>query len=113
MSELTTATYEADNLITSTKKAIITDVLQLEAGQSVVRGEVLKAGATGLVAVTAGTDTPFAIALQTIDATAAAADIQYMVEGSVLESELTYAVGTIADFRVSFNENTRIYVEEV
>ena len=77
----------SDNLVTSTKKAIPQNTLQLESGQNVVRGEVLKKGTTGLVAVALVTDTPFTVALQNIDATAGAKDIVYMQEGSVLEEE--------------------------
>lgn len=104
--------YTADNLVTSTKPLITRNALQLESGQSVVKGEVLKKGTTGLVAIAATTDTPYAIALQTVDASAAAKDIVYSYDCSVKNSELTYGAGTIADFRDKFVTSTSILVEE-
>jgi len=92
-------TYTADNLITGSKGLITGKDYQLESGQSVVRGEVLKRGTTGLVAIAADTDTPFTVALQTIDASASASDIDYVLEGSVMGSELVFGAGAIADFR--------------
>lgn len=104
--------YTRDNLVTATKKLITVNDLQLESGESVVRGEVLKKGTTGLVALALTTDTPYCIALQTIDATAGAKDITYSFDCSVLNSELTYAAGTIADFRDKFVTETSILVQE-
>ena len=104
--------FTQDNLVTTTKKMIPQNTLQLEAGQAVVRGEVLKKGTTGLVALTATTDVPFAIALQTIDATASVKEIVYLQEGSVLNTELTYGAGTIADYRDTFHTSTHILIEE-
>ena len=112
MSVLGTTTYTRDNLVTATKPLITVSALQLESGESVVRGEVLKKGTTGLVAIAADTDTPYAIALQTVDASLAAKDIEYSYDCSVLESELTYGVGTIANFRDKFVTETSILVEE-
>ena len=112
MAELITTDYEADNLIVATKKLITSDQLQVEAGESVVRGEVLKKGTTGLVALALVTDIPYCVALQTIDATAGAADLIYTYDGGVLETELTYAVGDIGDFRDAFVTETRLFVEE-
>jgi len=112
MAVLGTTDYEADNLIVATKKLITADKLQLEPGQSVVRGEVLKKGTTGLKALEAVSDVPYCVALQTIDATAEAKDITYTYDGGVLESELTYAVGDINDFRDKFVSETRLFVEE-
>jgi hypothetical protein len=92
--------YTRDNLVTSTVKLVTGDTYQLESGQSVVRGEILKRGATGLVAMALGADEPFTIALENIDATAGAKNISYMVQGSALESELTITgAGVIADYR--------------
>ena len=112
MSELITVDYEADNLIVATKKLITADKLQVESGQSVVRGEVLKKGTTGLVALALTTDIPYCVALQTVDATAGAEDITYTYDGGVLETSLVYAVGTIDDFRDNFVTETRLFVEE-
>ncbi|MCB5280093.1 MAG: hypothetical protein LHW59_11315 [Candidatus Cloacimonetes bacterium] len=112
MAELSNIDYTVDNLIVGTKKLITVRDLQLEAGQSVVRGEVLAKGTTGLVALAAITDTPYCVALETIDATSAAADIAYTYDGAVLESELTYGAGTIADFRDKFVTETRLIVVE-
>ncbi|MEA1893015.1 MAG: hypothetical protein U9N33_09925 [Campylobacterota bacterium] len=109
---MATQAFGRDNLITATKKLITTNTLQLESGESVVRGEVLKKGTTGLVALTQVEDAPYCVALQNIDATAAAKDISYTFDGSVLESELTYGAGTIADFRDDFVTSTRLLVEE-
>ena len=106
-------TFTADNLVTATKKLITVDVLQLESGESVVRGEVLAKGTTGLVALTdETTDIPYCVALQTIDASAAAADIVYTYDGSLLESELTYGAGDISDYRDLFVTETRLLIEE-
>jgi len=104
--------YTADNLLVSTKKLITADDLQLESGESVVRGEVLKKGTTGLVAIAADTDTPYCVSLQTIDATGGAEDITYTYDGGVKESELTYGAGDIDDFRDKFVTETRLFVEE-
>ena len=104
--------FTADNLVTATKKLITEKSLQLESGQSIVRGEVLAKGTTGLVKLALVTDTPYCIALQTIDATAAAKDVTYTKDGSVLNSKLTYAVGTIADFRDGFATSTNLLIEE-
>jgi len=109
---MATETFTRDNLVTATKPLITRKDLQLEAGQSVVRGEVLKKGTTGLVALTATTDTPYSASLQTVDATASAQGITYTYDGSVLNSELTYGAGTIADFRDKFVTSTRLLVEE-
>ena len=171
---LGTIDYTADNLLVAGEELVTDEALQLESGQSVVRGEVLKRGATGLVALTnieyvqadatsvlhietsastvvaqgdlifniseaqmyqyvgAGAtidltaavftngglyqkisklDEPYTVALQTVDATAGALAISYMASGSVLGSQLTFAVGTISDFRDGFRK-TNILVEE-
>lgn len=104
--------FTADNLVTATKKLITSTKLQLELGQSVVRGAVLKKGTTGLVALTATTDTPYCVSLQTINATSVAKDIVYTYEGSLLNSELIYGTGTIANFRDKFVTSTRLLIEE-
>ena len=105
-------TFTRDNLVTATKPLITSDILQLETGQSVVRGQVLKKGTTGLVILTATTDTPYSISLQTVDASASAQNITYTYDGSVLNSDLTYGTGTIADFRDKFVTSTRLIIEE-
>lgn len=105
-------TFTVDNLVTSTQKLITKSDLKLEAGEVVVRGEVLKKGTTGLVALSATTDVPYTVALQNIDATTGATDIDYIYQGSVLESELTYGAGAIADFRDKFITSTNIMVQE-
>jgi len=56
-------------------------------------------------------DEPYTVALQTVNATAGALAISYMASGSVLGSQLTFAVGTISDFRDGFRK-TNILVEE-
>lgn len=112
MADLGKADYVADNLIVGTKPLITTSDLQLESGQSVVRGEVLKKGTTGLVKLALAADIPYCVALQTIDATAGAKDIAYTFDGAVLESELTYGAGTIADHRDKFVTETRLQVVE-
>ena len=104
--------FTRDNLVTATKKLITENDLQLESGQTAVRGEVLKKGTTGLVVLALAADVPYCVALQTIDASAAAKDIVYTYDGSVMESELTYAVGTIADYRDDFVTSTRLVIEE-
>lgn len=105
-------TFTADNLVTATKPLITRNDLQVESGQSVVRGEVLKKGTTGLTALALATDVPYCIALQTVDASAGAKDVAYSFDCSVKETELTYAVGTIADYRDDFVASTSILVEE-
>ena len=112
MAELGTVDYGADNLIVATKKLITANALQLEAGQDVVRGEVLKKGTTGLVALDATADVPYCVALQSIDATAGAESIEYTYDGGVLASALTFGAGTIDDFRDDFVTSTRLFVEE-
>lgn len=104
--------FTADNLVTATKPLITRDVLQLESGQSVVRGEVLKKGTTGLVALAATTDTPYCVALQTIDASAAVKSIVYTYDASLKESELTYGAGDISNFRDKFVTETSLLIEE-
>jgi hypothetical protein len=104
--------YVPDNLETGTVKKVTSDALQLESGQVVVRGEVLKKGTTGLVALAATTDVPYTVSYQNIDATAGAMDITYCSQGSFLNSELTYAVGTIEDYRDKFVASTQIVIEE-
>lgn len=104
--------FTVDNLVTLTKPLITVDTLQLESGQSVVRGEVLKKGTTGLVALAATTDTPYCVALQTINATSAAKDIIYTYDASLLASELTFHAGTIANFRDKFVTSTSLLIEE-
>lgn len=104
--------FTADNLVTSTKKLITSKVLKLEAGEAVVRGEVLKKGTTGLVALAADTDTPYCVALQTIDASLAAKDIIYTYDASLIASELTFGAGTIANFRDKFVTSTSLFIEE-
>ncbi len=112
MAELEIIDYGTDNLIVATKKLITADKLQLESGQNVVRGEVLKKGTTGLVAIDADTDVPYCVSLQAVDATSAAEDITYTYDGGVLESELTYGAGDISNFRDKFVSETRLFVEE-
>lgn len=105
-------TFEADNLVTSTKPLITSKVLKLEAGETVVRGEVLKKGTTGLAALAADTDTPYCVALQNIDASLAAKDIVYTYDASLMASELTFGAGTIANFRDKFVTSTSLFIEE-
>lgn len=112
MAELVKADYVADNLIVGTKDLVTSGDLQLESGQSVVRGQVLKKGTTGLVALALVADVPYCVALQTVDATAGAKDVAYTYDGAVLESALTYVVGTIADYRDKFVTETRLQVVE-
>lgn len=109
---VSTQTFTEDNLVTSTKSMISQNTIQLEAGQNVVRGEVLAKGTTGLVALALVTDIPFCVSLQNIDATLSAKSIVYLQEGSVLNTELTYNVGGIANFRDTFHRQTHILVEE-
>ena len=109
---MATESFTRSNLVTATKKLIPVRVLQLESGQNVVEGGVLKKGTTGLVALAADTDIPYCVSLQNIDATAGAKDIVYSFDGSMLESEVTYAVGTIADYRDDFVTSTRLLIEE-
>lgn len=104
--------FTADNLVTATKPLITRDDLQLESGQTATKGTVLKKGSTGLTALALVTDVPYCIALQNVDASAGAKDIVYSFDCSVKESELTYAVGTIADYRDDFVTSTSILVEE-
>lgn len=113
MAVLGTTSYTADNLVLGIKPLITAKVYQLEAGQSVVRGEVLKKGTTGLVALTdAATDTPYCVALETIDATAGAKDISYTYDGALKASELTFGAGAIADFRDKFVTSTNLFIAE-
>ena len=109
---MATETFTRDNLVTATKPLITRNDLQMESGQNVVRGEVLKKGTTGLVALTLVGDIPYCVALQNIDASASAKDIVYSFDGSFLESELTYGAGTIADFRDDFVASTSLLIEE-
>lgn len=103
--------YTADNLVTATKPLITVDVLQLEAGV-VVRGEVLKKGTTGLVKLTATSDTPYAVALENIDASGSAKKITYSYDCSVKASELVFGAGALANFRDKFVTSTSILVQE-
>ncbi len=103
--------YDNDNLITGTKSLNTQNKLQLESGQSVVRGEVLKAGTTGVVAVAATSDSVLCVALQTIDATSEAKDIAYTNDCSLDARELKFGAGDMDDFRISFMQDTRILVE--
>lgn len=104
--------FTVDNLVTLTKPLITVDTLQLESGQSVVRGEVLKKGTTGLVALAATTDTPYCVALQTINATSAAKDIIYTYDASLMGSELVFAAGDLSDFRDKFVTSTSLLIGE-
>lgn len=104
--------YENDNLITGTKSLNTLNKLQLESGESVVRGEVLKAGTTGLVALdTLATDEPIVVALATVDATAGAKDIPYTNDCSLDVRELTFGDGDLDDYRVKLMLNTNILLE--
>jgi hypothetical protein len=104
--------FDTDNLVTATKPLNTVRVLKVEAGKSVVRGEVLKKGTTGLVNLALATDVPYCVALQTVDATAGALPLVYTYDGSILASELTFAVGTIADYRDDFVTSTNLLIEE-
>ncbi len=103
--------YDVDNLVTSTKELITADILVLEDGV-VTRGEVLKKGTTGLVKLADAADIPYCVALQNIDASGSAQAISYTYDASLLGSELTFAVGTIADFRDDFVTSTNLSIEE-
>jgi len=97
---MSVTSYTADNLVTATEDLITDNVLVLESGESVVRGQVLKKGSTGLVAVDADADTPYTIALQTVDATSAAKPIEYMIEGSVMaDSVVVSGTATVAGMK--------------
>jgi len=104
--------YTVDNLITGTKSLNTLNKLQLEDGQSVVRGEVLKAGTTGLVALdTLATDEPLCVALQTVATSGAAEDIAYTNDCSLDVRELTFGDGDLDDYRVKLMLNTNILLE--
>ena len=104
--------FSADNLVTATKPLITVNALQLESGNSVVRGEVLKKGTTGLAKLGATSDTPYAIALETVDATSSAKALTYSYDCSVKASELTFGAGALANFRDKFVTSTSILVQE-
>ena len=90
--------YTADNLVTATNKLITGDEYTLASGQNVVRGQLLKLTGTALSSCLTA-ETPNTIALENIDATGGALPITYIVQGSVLESEVTYNTGDAAEFR--------------
>jgi len=94
---LGTETFTVDNLVSATKP-IITRTGVLASGASVVRGQVLK-NTAGEFTSCLTTEDPNTIALQTVDASGGAEAIEYIVEGSVLESEVTYNTGTAAEYR--------------
>jgi hypothetical protein len=104
--------FITDNLVTGTKPLLTRRVLSLEAGQSVVRGEILKKGTTGLVALTATEDTPYRVSLQTVDATASAKEIIYTYDASLKSSELVFGAGSISNFRDKFVTSTSLLIEE-
>ena len=99
------------NLITASRKTNTSRNFLVLANESVVYGEALKLTAGKLVKVTATTDVIFAIALE---ASTEAVDnaISVMISGSVMPSGITFAVGTIDDFRESFVRDTQIVIEE-
>lgn len=104
--------YTADNLVTATKPLITVNALQLESGNSVVRGEVLKKGTTGLAKLSGTSDTPYAIALETVDGSASAKTINYSYDCSVKASELVFGAGALVNFRDKFVTSTSILVQE-
>lgn len=107
-----TTDHSRDNLITGHKDLVTSNKMQLASGV-VVRGEMVKEnGAGALVPLALVTDTPYAVILQATDASGGAADTVYSRDCSVLASELTFAVGTMADFRLDIAQNTEIHVEE-
>ena len=107
-----TTDHSRDNLFTAHKPLVTMDNLQLASG-TVVRGEMVKDnGAGALVPLELATDVPFVVVLFDADASGGAVDVVVSRDCSVLASELTFAAGTIADFRLAIAQNTEIHVEE-
>lgn len=93
---LGTEQYTRDNLVTLSK-GLITDDLYTTA-TAITRGMVLK-NTAGVLSACATTETPFTIALADADGSVSPVAATYMVEGSVMESEVTYNTGTAGEFR--------------
>jgi len=97
---MSVVSYTVDNLIQATEGLVTDNSYVLEAGNSVVRGEVLKRGATGLVKLALAGDVPYTIALQTVDATSAAKPLVYALEGSFTASSMsTGGISTVANYK--------------
>jgi hypothetical protein len=97
---MSVVSYTVDNLIQATEGLVTDSSYALEAGNSVVRGEVLKRGTTGLVKLAATNDAPYTIALQTVDATSGAKPLVYALEGPFTAASMsTNSIGTVATFK--------------
>ena len=104
-------TQTRDNLYTGTIKKSTDNYYKLADGQEVQRGELLKLSSGKLVAVTAGTDTPFTIADEYCKADGEDATIYYPVRASLLGTEIIVPDGTtISDFKEKM-DSTGILVE--
>jgi len=112
MADLTSTSTTRRNLLTVRVPLKTERVYPVATGNSVVYGEAVKLSGGKLVKLAATTDVPYTIMLQDVDATAADVTGDYMTHGSVLGSEITFAVGALADFRDDFLANTQILIEE-
>lgn len=92
--------FTVDNLVQAIEDLVTDNAYVLEAGNSVVRGEVLKRGATGLVKLALAGDVPYTIALQTVDATSAAKPLVYALEGAFTATSMsTGGISTVANYK--------------
>lgn len=110
MATLGTTTTTRDNLVTAQLPLRTAKVYPVKAGISVVRGEALKLVAGKLEKLALVTDVPYTVVLQDSNS-ASDAYVDYVTNGSLLGSELTFAVGAIADYREDFLANTQILIE--
>jgi hypothetical protein len=111
-----TGTYVPDSLVIG--EDLVTDSVTLASGQNIVRGAVLgKVTATGeyvlsLSASTDGSEVPYAIAVDAVDATAAAVtNVAVYIGGEFNESALTLGTGhTVASVKADLR-NAGIYIK--
>jgi hypothetical protein len=101
MTQPTETTYTPDNLIAG-NFPLVTDTGTLLSGESVVRGELLgKITSGGKLAVSLsassdGSETPYCIAAETVDASAADAPIAYYLTGEFNIAAMTFGTGHTA-----------------
>ena len=92
----TLGTFEPDNLFAGGKMPVVTESIKLKSGASYVRGTVLGiVTATGEATIvdsskSDGTQTPYAILADDVDATSAAATAAVYLTGEFNEAALTF-----------------------
>lgn len=110
MGTLDKTTTDRDNLVTAQLPLRTAKVYPVKAGLAVVRGEALKLVSGKLEKLALVTDVPYTVVLQASDS-ASDAFVDYVANGSLLGSELTFAVGALSDYREDFLANTQILIE--